>query len=258
MLSHGACDLSLLDLPTATLVVIVAGLVVGALAKGTLGAGLPALGLPIMVMRIEPAEAVALFIVPVLISNIWQAVEAGHLREAARKFWPFLAMLVIGVWFGAGALTTVDPKKITLGLGCLVVCTTLAQMFTGSLKILTGGTRYINPLAGIVLGACGGATGTFAAVIVYFAALRLHKDLFISQLALAAMFGSVPLYLRLLADERLSWAQLEASTLALVPASLGLIAGFWLRSRITEIVFRRAVWMCLLLLGTALIWRGLG
>jgi uncharacterized protein len=249
--------MSLLELPSLALFVIVLGFAVGALVKGVLGAGMPALGVPIMVMQIEPAQAVALFVVPVMLSNIWQVFEAGHYREAFRRFWPFLCMLAAGVWFGAAALTRVDPKIMALVLGGVVVSTTLAQMLVGNLRILKGRSGLINPVAGGVLGVCGGATGMFAPAIVYFAALRLPKDLFVTQLALVAMSGSIPLYLRLLSDGHMDWQQLQASTLALLPAGLGLMAGFWIRSRISEAAFRHAVWTGLMILGAALIWRGL-
>jgi uncharacterized membrane protein YfcA len=249
--------MSLFDLPALSLAVIAFGFVIGAVAKGALGAGLPALGLPIMVMVIEPAYAVSLFVVPVMLSNVWQVFDAGHYREAFKRFWPFLVMLVGGVWFGAGVLTRADPKVMALVLGCVVVATTLGQIFVREVRGLRGRSRFIHPVAGAVLGVCGGATGMFAPIIVYFAALRLEKDLFVTQLALVAMSGSLPLYARLVYDGQLHWDQLTASTVALVPAGVGLAIGFWVRKRMSELTFRKAVWAGLLVLGCVLIWRGL-
>lgn len=249
--------MSLFELPALSLAVIVIGFVVGAIAKGALGAGLPALGLPIMAMVIAPAEAVSLFVVPVILANIWQIVDAGHYREALRRFWPFLVMEVIGVWIGAGILTTAAPKTMALVLGCVVVATTLGQMFVREVRALKGRAGYVHPAAGLLLGLCGGATGMFAPIIVYFAALRLEKDLFVTQLALVAMSGSLFLYARLAFEGQLHWAQLEASSFALAPAAVGLFIGFWVRRRMSEFAFRRVVWAALLVLGCALIWRGL-
>ena len=82
------------DVSTLAICVIAFGFAAGGLVKGALGAGRPAVGLPIMVMQIEPAQAVALFVVPVMISNIVQIFQGGHYREATRRFWPFLVMLV--------------------------------------------------------------------------------------------------------------------------------------------------------------------
>jgi uncharacterized membrane protein YfcA len=248
--------LSLLDLPTLTLAVIFFAFFLGSTVKGALGAGIPAVGMPIMVMVIEPALAASLFVVPVMISNVWQIWQAGQYGEAFRRFWPFLIMLVVGVWFGAGLLTTVDPNLLALVLGCVVVGTTLGQMFVREIRSLRGRAGYVHPVGGLLLGVCGGATGMFAPTIVYFAALRLDKDLFVTQLALTAMSGSLSLYARLVLEGRLHFPQLELSCYALVPTAIGLSIGFWARTRMSELVFRRAVWTALLALGAALIVRG--
>ena len=249
--------MSLPDIPTLTLVVILVAFIIGGMVKGALGGGLPAVGLPILVLQLEPAQAVVLFVAPVILSNIWQIKQAGQSLPAVKRFWPFLVTLVIGVWIGAGALTSLDPKTIALALGCLVIATTLAQVFIREVRVLKGRSGFINPIAGAAIGLCGGATGVFTPVIVYFAALRLPKDLFVAQMAIAAMTGSIPLYLRLVAEDHLSWTQLGASFLALIPTGVGLVIGFWIRDRISEETFRRAVLIGLVLLGGGLIWRGL-
>ena len=247
-----------LELPVSTLAVIALAFLLGSTVKGALGAGIPAVGMPIMVMVIEPALAASLFVVPVAISNIWQIWQAGHYREAIRRFWPFLLPEMVGVWFGVGILTTVAPRKLALALGCVVVATTLGQMFVREIRGLRGRAGFVHPIGGFVLGLCGGATGMFAPTIVYFAALRLDKDLFVTQLALVASCGSLALYARLVVEGRLHLPQLELSTYALLPTAIGLTIGFWSRKRMSEVVFRRAVWSALLALGATLIARGLG
>lgn len=247
-----------LELPVSTLAVIALAFLLGSTVKGALGAGIPAVGMPIMVMVIEPALAASLFVVPVALSNIWQIWQAGHYREAIRRFWPFLVTLMIGVWLGVGLLTSVAPKLLALALGCVVVATTLAQMFVREIRGLRGRAGFVHPIGGFLLGICGGATGQFAPTIVYFATLRLDKDLFVTQLALVASCGSLALYTRLVLEGRLHFPQLELSTYALLPTAIGLTIGFWSRKRMSEVVFRRAVWTGLLLLGSALILRGLG
>ena len=250
--------MTLLQLPLFTLAVIAGAFFLGSLVKGALGAGIPAIGMPIMVMVIDPAMAASLFIVPVMIANVWQIWEAGHYREAVRRFWPFLVMEIIGVWFGAGFLTTVEPRLLALVLGVVVVATTLGQIFVQEIRSLRGRARFVHPLGGLLLGVCGGATGMFAPTIVYFSALRLEKDLFVTQLALVAMLGSMPLYVRLVMEGHLRLDELEFSAMALVPVGVGLTVGFWARKRMSEVLFRRVVRGALLVLGASLIVRGLG
>ena len=134
-------DLQLYDLPTTALAVIILGMFTGSLVKGVLGAGIPAVGLPIMVMVIDPAQAVPLFLVPVALSNVWQIWEAGELREALRRYWSFTLVLMICVWIGAGALVSIDPNLIALCVGILVICTTLIQIFSPDVSQVMGRIR---------------------------------------------------------------------------------------------------------------------
>ncbi|MAO55320.1 MAG: hypothetical protein CMM61_06460 [Rhodospirillaceae bacterium] len=249
--------MSLLDLPIAALAVIVLGMFSGSLVKGVLGAGIPAVGLPIMVMVIDPAQAVPLFLVPVALSNIWQIWEAGEMREALRRYWSFTLMLMICVWIGAGALVSVDPKLIALCVGILVICTTLIQIFSPDVSEFLGRIRGLHPVAGGAIGLVAGVTGMFTPMIVYFAALRPPKDLFVTQMAIGAMLGSIPLFVRLAVEGHLTWDQAEGSALALIPAAAGLAVGFWIRKRISETVFRHLVQAGLLAVSCGLIWRGL-
>tara|TARA_E500000331_G_C17256979_1_gene713537 strand:- start:629 stop:1381 length:753 start_codon:yes stop_codon:yes gene_type:complete len=239
-----------------TILVIIIGMMIGGLVKGALGAGLPAVGMPIMVLQIEPVQAVTLFVVPVMISNIIQIFQGGHYKTAVLQFAPFLIIFIIGVWFGAQALTLVDPDIMAVAIGWVVISTTVGQIWANDIVISERRGRIIHPLAGGALGLCGGATGMFTPTIVYFASLSLPKDLFVTLLALAAMTGSVTMYSRLYVEGWIGFTQMTASTMALLPAGLGLIAGIWLRKHMSERVFRRTVWSALFILGIGLIIKG--
>ena len=249
--------MSLLDLPTAALAVLVVGMFAGSLVKGVLGAGIPAVGLPIMVMVIDPPQAVSLFLVPVVLSNIWQIWEAGEIREAMRRYWGFTLALMICVWIGAGAMVSADPKLIALAVGILVICTTLFQIFSPDVSHVMGRMRGLHPIAGALIGLVAGVTGMLTPMIAYFAALRPPKDVFVTQLAIGAMLGMLPLFARLAVEDHLTWDQVQGSVMALIPAAAGLTVGFWIRKRISEAVFRRLVQIGLLAVSCGLIWRGL-
>ncbi|MCB1803859.1 MAG: sulfite exporter TauE/SafE family protein, partial [Candidatus Competibacteraceae bacterium] len=68
-------DILLLQAAVALLAFFCAGIV-----KGTLGVGLPLVALPITATVMPPAQAMALTIGPILVSNLWQVIEAGILR----------------------------------------------------------------------------------------------------------------------------------------------------------------------------------
>ena len=142
-------------------------------------------------------------------------------------------------------------------LGVLVVVSTVGQIVAGKRLVAERAGRWVHPLAGGLIGVASGATGVFTPTIVYFAALRLPKDLFVSQLALIAMIGSMTMYGRLFLDGGIGADEMAASSLALAPTAVGLVTGFWIREWLSERAFRTAVWTGLILLGLGLIGRGL-
>ena len=58
----------------------------GGFVKGTMGVGLPLVVVPTLSLLIPAPQAMGLLVVPVLVSNLWQAVEGGNVRYSIRRF----------------------------------------------------------------------------------------------------------------------------------------------------------------------------
>lgn len=225
--------------------------------KGTIGAGLPFASIPIVVTVVDPAVAVSLTIVPVLLTNIWQAVHGGHHREALRRFWPFLACLVVGVIAGAQILATAEPGPLKIVLGAVVVAVSLVQLVGVGLTVPERTQRWLNPMTGAASGVFGGIAGMMVPAVIYVAALRLPKNLVISLFGLIALSGTVPLYLTLFANGVLRRDELVVSALAMLPAAAGFYLGTRLRTCISQRLFERLLFGGLTLVGLNLIYKGL-
>lgn len=81
--------------------------ILGGIVKGALGVGLPLLAIPLLSLWLPSPQAIALLVVPVLLSNFWQAVEGGRLRVSLQRFGGLIA---------AQVLTTVMTVRMTLAL----------------------------------------------------------------------------------------------------------------------------------------------
>src|SRR6266496_4614468 len=89
---------SLLLLVTATF--LLAGFV-----KGALGLGLPTVSMGLLAVSMPPAQAIAIVIVPAIVTNIWQTFGGPYLRDIFRRLWPLMAGVVVGIRLNAGLLT---------------------------------------------------------------------------------------------------------------------------------------------------------
>ncbi|MCG8545708.1 MAG: sulfite exporter TauE/SafE family protein [Alphaproteobacteria bacterium] len=248
----------IVDLAPGALAVIAAAFIIGGAVKGVIGGGLPTVCIPLIALVIDPAVAVSISILPVLGSNLWQALQGGHYREVIRRFWPYLGLVLVGVIAGAQILATADPKLTALVLGSLLIAIPLIQLLLRDLSVPERLQPVLNPIVGGTCGLIGGMTGIFAQTILYAAALRLPKDLLVSLLAMTALSATLPLYISLIANNVLQWNELAMSAVGLIPVAIGMIAGRRVRDRISQLVFQRLLFVGLALLGVKLVYDGLG
>src|SRR5213596_2626951 len=73
--------------------------------KGTLGLGLPTVAMGLLAVTMPPGQAIAIVIVPAIVTNIWQTFVGGYLRDILRRLWPLMVGTVIGIWLNGGLLT---------------------------------------------------------------------------------------------------------------------------------------------------------
>ncbi len=87
-----------------TLTAIAATFLLAGTVKGIIGLGLPTVSLGLLAAVLDLTTAMALMVVPSLVTNVWQASAGGGGRAIVRRIWPFLLMATVTVWLGAAAL----------------------------------------------------------------------------------------------------------------------------------------------------------
>ena len=75
--------------------------------KGVIGLGLPTVSLALLTVIVGLKPAMALLIVPSLVTNIWQAGRGSNVFGLLFRIWPFLLFSVLTVWFGTKLLQRV-------------------------------------------------------------------------------------------------------------------------------------------------------
>src|SRR5260370_17355929 len=67
--------------------------------------GLPTVSMGLLAVTMQPSRALAIVIVPAIITNIWQTFVGPYLRDIIRRLWPLMVGTVVGIWLNAGMLT---------------------------------------------------------------------------------------------------------------------------------------------------------
>jgi uncharacterized protein len=168
---------------------------------------------------------------------------------------------LVGVQAGVWILNNLPGPILTLAIGILVCIYSLYSTFKPAGFILRG---YDGPAAGVAVGAVGGAIGGFTAfpglAVVMWTGLRntLTKaqtraivQPFIVFLQLAALVTNASQH-----PERFGksyWIMLALTIPAVLP---GTLSGVWIYHKLSEVNFKRVVFILLMLVGATLVLKG--
>ena len=117
------------------LFLIAAAFLIAGFIKGVIGLGLPTVSMGLLAVSMPPAHALAIVIVPAIITNIWQTFGGPYLRDIIRRLWPLMAGTVVGIWLNAGMLTGPYARYGTIVLGVLLVIYAIVGLSKFSFRV---------------------------------------------------------------------------------------------------------------------------
>jgi uncharacterized membrane protein YfcA len=224
------------------------------IVKGVTGMGLPTVAMGVLGSIMSPVAAAALLIVPSFVTNVWQLASGPNFVVLSRRLWTMMLGIVLGTVAGSAILTGGHAQWTTAGLGAALVVYASYTLLAQQLSVRTVVERWLSPMIGLTTGVITGATGVFVIPAVpYLQALGLSKDDLIQGLGLSFTVSTTALVAGLVWQGALQLDGLAVSTLALLPALLGMWLGQAIRKRVSPQTFRRWFLVCLLLLGIELV-----
>jgi uncharacterized membrane protein YfcA len=236
---------------TATLAFLLAGFV-----KGVLGFGFPIIALVVMTLSIGLIDALAIIVVPTLVTNVWQALDGSYLKEIFQRMGLYFAIAMLAIFASSWALTLVNVDLLTAMLGGVLFFFALSRLFRFQLSIPRDKERMLSVVLGAVNGFLTGFTGSFMVPsVLYMQALGFQRDMLVQAMGTYFAMSTFMLAVSLGRNELLSVEDALASTIALVPSFIGIFAGRWTRSKIDEQQFQKAFLLGVLLLGGYIAWR---
>lgn len=230
----------------------VVALVLGAfllagLVKGIVGFGLPLVVLAILATTLGMKEAIALIVVPAIITNIYQGAVGGAFKAILRRIWTLLVTACAFTWAGVGILAGANPVLVSGLLGLLLVIYAAYGLTRPQLSPPIAWQPWLSPVMGALSGIAYGLTGSLTVPgVIYLQALGFDRNTLVQALGLTFFLMTSALGLSL-AGHNLMPAELGAlSVLALLPAGLGMVLGQRVRHMISEQLFRKLFFWALL------------
>jgi uncharacterized protein len=249
---------AVLGLHPAALAGLLAIFVLGGIVKGVTGVGLPLVLVPLTAQFVDMPVTVALLTVPMVATNITQAMEGGHTAAAIQRMLPALVFVVIGLLIGVHLLLSIDRRLLSLILGVSFLLLAAMLMFMRRVRITDQTARWAGPAVGLAAGVLGGMSAMFGPpMIAYLVGRGTDPDSFVKQMAIFAFTASLTMLLALGGAGMMSGTDMLISAVAIAPIQAGMPLGRWLRRRTKPQWFRIAVLVVLALGGLDMLRRGL-
>ena len=224
--------------------------------KGTIGIGLPATSISLLGQVYDPRAAIALAIMPIFFTNIWQVYRTGEVKRTLKVFWPFAVALAVVLWLFTGLSVHIPTTSLIFVLGCAVALFALTRLFVRPPELPPRFDRLAQIVAGSLSGVLGGLTAIWSPpMLIYFISRRLEKEDFVRASGLLLFVGSVPLLLGYWQNGLMTRELGLMSLTMIVPTLLGFSVGEVVRRRVDAARFQKLILFFFLLMGLNLIRR---
>jgi uncharacterized membrane protein YfcA len=235
-----------------------AGLAGGGFAKGVVGFALPLIALSVIGSFLPYQTAVALLIVPTLVSNVFQALRngVGEAWGSLRTYWRLNLMLVVMIAASA-QLVVALPDWVLFGLlGATITAFGVSQLYGWRPSFSSRHKGLVETLVAVTGGFYGGLSGIWGPpIVLYLLALGVPKAEMVRVQALSFLLGSLVLVGAHLRSGVLDAVTLPASAWLVLPTMAAMFLGYRVQDRLDQEVFRKVTLAVLVLTGLNLLRR---
>ena len=159
---------------------IAIGFAIGGILKGATGAGAPIVAIPIIALYFNVPIAVAVFVVPSLVSNSIQVWTHRAARISTGFLIRFAGAGVLGAALGTWILAKVPTDALKLAVAVAVVIYIIFRLLRPEWTLSMPAAKRIAAPAGFAAGVLQGASGVSAPVTITFLnAMHLTRPNFI-------------------------------------------------------------------------------
>ena len=232
------------------LILIASAFLLAGFIKGVLGLGLPTVSMGLLAVTMPPGQAIAIVIVPAIVTNIWQTFGGPYLRDIMRRLWPLMVGTVIGIWLNAGLLTGPYAPYGTVVLGTLLVVYAILGLSKISFKVARRDEKWIGGIVGLITGVVSAATGVqVIPSMPYLQAIGMEKDELVQALGVFFTVATLALGLNLTGAGLLTAATALPGAVAMAASFAGMFIGQAVRTRLQPDIFRRWFQIGMIVLG---------
>jgi len=232
------------------LLLIAGAFLLAGFVKGMIGLGLPTVSMGLLAVTMPPAQALALVIVPAVVTNIWQTFVGPYLRDILRRLWPLMVGTAVGIWLNAGSLTGATSRYSAIALGLLLVVYAMMGLSKFSFTVGHRDEKWIGGIVGVVTGMISAATGVqVIPSMPFLQAIGMEKDELVQALGVFFTVATLGLTINLTASGLLTATTALPGAAAMACSFTGMFIGQAVRTRMPADAFRRWFLIAMIFLG---------
>jgi len=228
--------------------------VLGGILKGAIGAGVPLVAAPVLGAVYGVPTAVAVLVVPNLLSNVVQAWQMRDKALPPRFLLAFSGGGMAGVVLGTFMLVFLSPQVLSMLMaGAILAYVTLRLVRPGWILSRAAADRFAG-LAGAAGGFLQGTTGISAAAsLSYLNAMRLPRETFIATVSVFFVTMTAIQIPTLWGVGILTAERFAMGLAGLAVVLVSMPVGTWLGKRASAQVFDRVLLAVLCLIAAKLV-----
>lgn len=236
---------------------VACSLILAGLLKGIIGVGMPVVALPLLSLFIDIKSAAMLLSMPLIFSNVPQALEGGQTGRCLMQLMPVILGTIPGLFLGVRVLLVVDASVAKIIAGLVLMGIGGVTLLAPKLQLQS---RFVLP-TGITFGFFGGILGGIAAmpgplVFIFLLAKGLRGKAFTKEASLYLVVSAGLLATLLTASRQFNWLDVLVSTAATLPVVLGIYVGQHMRDKIAPETFKTLVLIAVIAAGADLLRHG--
>ena len=220
--------------------VIAVAFVVAGVAKGAIGMGMPPIAIGLMSFAVPLESAIAVMVVPTMVTNVWPAIYGGGFRVLMRRFGTMAFTAMVGI-LGVGLLfSSLGSARTTGWVGVILVLYSLLALTRWRPRVPRSAEWWANPVIGLASGAVAGSTGVAAVPFLpYMQSLEMDAHELVQALGIMFMFITGMLAVSLALHGAYHLTNSVGSIAAVAPTMAGVWLGQKARRRLRPETFRK-------------------
>ena len=233
------------------------GFFVGGFVKGAVGFALPMVAIACAATVLPKEAAVAYLAIPILVTNVWQAIRQGSAAawKTLVSLRLMIALMMVSLLAATQLLPTLDAQTFSAILGVVAVSYAVLQL---------AGWRPViqRPLGDVVFGLAAGIVGGLSGVwgtpaLMMLLMLNLSKQEIVRACGVVFTLGCIPFIIGHAITGVLNSQTVVVSAALLIPTAIGMWLGQQIQDRLDADVLKRGMLIVLLIAGANFVGRAI-